>query len=153
MGWTKTQNGTKHSCASYTRRKVSTGDLNNYRGVCLQDLIVRYVLSIISLRLLKNMLKEHGIKEQLRYQPLRGCRDALFIVHSVLQLRHKHILPTRALFVDLVKAFDMIDRELMFQIVSKIRILESMIYVIRRLYDKNKNKLLMGTTEKAVSKT
>jgi hypothetical protein len=99
------------------------------------------------------MLKEHGIKEQLRYQPLRGCRDALFIVHSVLQLRHKHILPTRALFVDLVKAFDMIDRELMFQIVSKIRILESMIYVIRRLYDKNKNKLLMGTTEKAVSKT
>jgi hypothetical protein len=104
-------------CVIY-KRKGKQDDLNNYRGVCLQDLIARYVSSIISSRLL-DMLKEHGIEEQLGCQPLRGCRDALFIVRSALQLRHKHMLPTWALFVDLVKAFDTIDRELMFQILSK----------------------------------
>ena len=95
-------------CVIY-KRKGKQDDLNNYRGVCLQDLIARYVSSIISSRLL-DMLKEHGIEEQLGCQPLRGCRDALFIVRSDLQLRHKHMLPTWALFVDLVKAFDTIDR-------------------------------------------
>jgi hypothetical protein len=91
---------------------------------------VRYISSIISLRLLK-MLKEQGIKEQLGYQLLCGCRNALVIVSSALQLRHKHMLPTWALFVDLVKAFDTIDRELMFQILSKFGIPESMIYLIQ----------------------
>jgi hypothetical protein len=84
--------------------------LNNYRGICLQDLVARYTSSIISSRLLK-MLKEHGIEEQLGCQPSHGCRDALFIVRSALQICHKHTLLTWALFVDLVKAFDTIDRE------------------------------------------
>jgi hypothetical protein len=75
------------------------------------------------------MLKEHDIEEQLGRQPLCGCRDALFIVRLALQLRHKHMLPTWALFVDLVKAFDAIDRELMFQILSKFGIPKPMIYV------------------------
>jgi hypothetical protein len=48
----------------------------------------------------------------------------------------------------LVKAFDAIDRELMFQILAKFGIPESMIYVIRRLYDENKIKLSMGIMEK-----
>jgi hypothetical protein len=111
--------------------------------MCLQDLIVKYVSLIISSRLLK-ILKEHGIKEQLRCQSLHGCRDALFIVQLALQLRHKHMLPTWALFVNLVKTFDTIDRELIFQILFKFGIPESMIYVIQRLFDKNKIKLLMG---------
>jgi hypothetical protein len=99
------------------------------------------------------MLKEHGIKEQLGYQPLQGCRDALFIVRSTLQLRHKHRLPTWALFVSLVKAFDTINRELMFQILSKFSIPELMIYVIRRLYDENEIKLSMGAEKGSVKNT
>jgi hypothetical protein len=113
---------------------------------------MRYVSSIISSRLL-TMLKEHGIEEQLGCQPLRGCRDELFIVHSALQLRHKHMLPTWALFVNLVKAFDTINRELMFQILSNFGIPESMIYVIRRLYDENEIKLSMGTKKGSVKNT
>jgi hypothetical protein len=54
--------------------------------------------------------------------------------------------------MDLVKAFDTIDRELMFQILSKFGIPESMIYVIRRLYDESEIKLSMGT-EKGSLKT
>jgi hypothetical protein len=56
--------------------------------------------------------------------------DALFIVRSALQLRHKHMLPTWALFINLVKAFDMISRELMFHFLAKFGIPKSMIYVI-----------------------
>jgi hypothetical protein len=139
-------------CIIY-KKKGKHNNLNNYMGVYLQDLIARYVSSIIiSSRLIK-MLKEHGIEEQLGCQPLRGCRDELFIVRSVLQLRHKHMLPTWALFVDLVKAFDTIDREVMFQILAKFGIPESMIYVIQRLFNENKIKLSMGTEKGSAKNT
>ena len=99
-------------CIIY-KKKGRQDDLNNYRGICLQDLIARYVSLIISSRLLK-MLKEHGTKEHLGCQPKLGYRDALFIVRSALQIRHKHLQWTWVLFVDLVKAFDTIDQELLF---------------------------------------
>ncbi len=63
------------------------------------------------------------------------------------------MLPTWAIFVDLVKSFDTIDRELMFQILSNFGILKSMIYVIQRLYNENKIKLLMGTEKGSVKNT
>jgi hypothetical protein len=50
-------------------------------------------------------------------------------------------LPTWALFVDLVKAFEKIDWELMFQILATFGIPEPMIYVIRHLYDNNEIKI------------
>jgi hypothetical protein len=94
MDSTPTQNGIKPYFVSYTK-KGKHDDLNNYRGICLQDLIIIYVSSSISSRLL-TMLKEHGIEEQLGCQPLRGCQeDALFIVRSaLLQIRHKHMQAT-----------------------------------------------------------
>jgi hypothetical protein len=61
------------------KKKGKHDNLNNYRGVCLQDLTVRYVSLIISSRLL-DMLKEHRIENsllELGCQPLQGCRDAL----------------------------------------------------------------------------
>jgi hypothetical protein len=71
----------------------------------------------------------------------------------VLQIRHKHTLPTRALFVNLVKAFDTVDRELMFQILAKCGIPESMIYVIRHLYDDNKIKISVGSEKGSIKNT
>jgi hypothetical protein len=44
------------------------------------------------------------------------------------------------LFVDLVKAFDTIDRELLFEILAKFGIPQLVIYVIRRLYANTKVK-------------
>jgi exonuclease III len=138
-------------CIIY-KKKGKHEDLNNYRGICLQDLIARYVSSIVSSRLLV-MLKEHGIEEQLGCQPLRGCRDALFIVRSALQIRHKHMQPTWVLFVNLVKAFDTIDRELLFEILAKFGIPQSMIYVIRRLYADTEIKISVGTEKGSIKNT
>jgi hypothetical protein len=73
-----------------------------------------------------------------------------FTVQSMLQLRHKHILLMWTIFVDLDKALDSIDREVMFQILSKFGIPKSMIYVIQRLCNKNETKLSMGTEKGSI---
>jgi hypothetical protein len=53
--------------------KGKSSDPNNYRGICLQDVVARYLSSILSARLLK-MLDKEGIEMQLGSQPGRGCR-------------------------------------------------------------------------------
>jgi hypothetical protein len=60
---------------------------------------------------------------------------------------------TWVLFVDLVKAFDTIDRELLFEILAKFGIPQSMIYVIRRLYDDTEIKISVGTEKGSIENT
>jgi hypothetical protein len=66
--------------------KGKKSDPNNFRGICLQDVVARYLSSILSTRLLK-MLEKEGLETQLGSQPGRGCRDTLFILRSLLQVR------------------------------------------------------------------
>jgi hypothetical protein len=132
--WFFSSDSCAHVQSVQNKKKGKQDDLNNYRRICLQGKI----------RLLI-MLKEHIIEEQLGCQPLRGCRDALFIVRSALQIRHKHMQATWLLFVILVKAFDTIDQELLFEILAKFGIPQSMIYIIRRLYADMEIKITVGT--------
>jgi hypothetical protein len=62
-------------------------------------------------------------------------------------------LPAWALFVKLVKAFDTINRELMFQILSKFGIPKSIIYDIRCLDNDNEIKISVGAKKGSVKNT
>jgi hypothetical protein len=57
------------------------------------------------------MLEQEGIEMQLGSQPGRKCRDALYILRSLLQTRRKHNQPSWALFMDMEKAFDTVRHE------------------------------------------
>lgn len=106
---------------------------NNYRGVCLRDMLARVLSSILSTRLL-TVIKEHGVEYQFGSQPGRGCTDGLFTVRSLLQLRRQHNQESWGLFVDLVKAFDTANHELLFKLLEKYGTPQPLIDVIRRLY-------------------
>ena len=129
--------------------KGNISDPNNYRGICLQDVVARYLSSILSSRLLK-MLDKEGIETQLGSQPGRGCRDALYILRSLLQVRRKHNLPSWTLFVDLEKAFDTVRHELLFKLLETYGIPEAMIDVIRRLYQNVTLKLSSGNAKDTI---
>jgi hypothetical protein len=64
-------------------------DPNNYRGIVLQDALARLTSTIITKRLTE-LVKHCGIEEQFAYQPERGMIDALYCLHSALQLRREH---------------------------------------------------------------
>jgi hypothetical protein len=60
---------------------------------------------------------------------------------------------TWVLFVDLVKAFDTIDRDLLFEILSKFGIPQLMIYVIQRLYNETEIKISVGSKKGRIRNT
>jgi len=48
--------------------------------------------------------------------------------------RHHHRLETHVLFIDLIKAFDSVNYEIMYKIIAKYRVLTPLINVIKKMY-------------------
>jgi hypothetical protein len=66
--------------------------------------------------------------------PGKGCADALFSIKTALQMRKQHGKVTWAVFIDLVKAFATADHELIFLILKKYGVPETIISVIAKIY-------------------
>ena len=50
---------------------------------------------------------------QCGFHPGRGCMDAIFTIKTAIKKRSEHGLESWVLFLDLVKAFDRVPRELL----------------------------------------
>jgi hypothetical protein len=61
-------------------------------------------------------LKGFGIEEQ----PDKGCADATFTLKTALQTLREHDQESWVLFVDLVKAYDTVNREMLWKILTTL---------------------------------
>ena len=128
------------------------GDLsnpNNWRGICLKDIIAKIHSSIVNTRLL-TLIKAADFENQFGSQPGRGCQDALFCIKTCLELRRQHGLQTFGLFVDLVKAFDTADHELMLALLTTYGADPRLVDVVRRLYENMTVKLTIGEATRVI---
>ena len=113
-----------------------TGDLSNpnkWRPVCLLETTYKVLASIIANRI-NPVIRDHGLEEQCDSLNSKGCPDANFSLRSALQIRREHDIPTHVLFVDLVKAFDSVNHEFLWLVLSKYGIPRKVIHVIKRMY-------------------
>jgi hypothetical protein len=112
------------------------GDLknpNNWRGIMLLDISGKIVASILSERL-QGLLMRHGIECQNGFSRLRGCPDALFSLKMALQKRREHKRDTWVLFVDLIKAFDTVNRGALVQILQKMGVPQHFADLVAQLH-------------------
>ena len=116
-------------------------DPNNWRGICLKETSTKIISAILAKRLLKNLEK---MKNKINQFGHIGCQEALHMLRSALILRRQHGLATYAFFVDLVKAFDMVNHSLLIKVLSKYRIPPTMCRTIAKLYENCKVQLKAG---------
>ena len=112
------------------------GDLSNpnkWRGIALEDIAAKCISSILALRLTKH-LNTFGIDGQCGCLFGKGCTDATFAVKSAIQTLHEHDQQVYVLFVDLVKAFDSVNRELLWKILAVYGVPEKTIEVLKKLH-------------------
>jgi hypothetical protein len=95
----------------------------------------------------------HGIEHQFGGMPTKGCADGLFCIKSLLHMRHQHNLPLYIMFVDLVKAYDTVNHELLFQILERYGAPNKYVDAIRRLYSSLIAKISIGTEKAEISQT
>ena len=83
---------------------------------------------------------EEGLAElhenQCGFRTERGCTDANFIVKMATKKRREHGLESWILFLDLVKAFDRVPRELLWSILEKVGVPPKLVRLLQALHQR-----------------
>ena len=91
-------------------KKGDLSDPNNWHGITLLDVISK-VVSIFLNNRLQRMLKTNGVPYQFGATPSLGCLDAVFTLKTLLQERREKGFDTWVTFIDLVKAYNLIQHD------------------------------------------
>ena len=106
----------------------------NWRPIALLDLLSKLLSWILTNRLNQH-IKRIGLKEQAGFAPKRGCDDATAALKITLQKLSAAEHEACVLFVDLVKALDSVNREMLWKILAKFGIPPGMmISTIKKMY-------------------
>ena len=113
------------------------GDLSlpgNYRGIMLLETAYKIIAIILHERLLpiEESLENH--ESQCGFRSGRGCSDAVFTVKMAMKKRREHGLESWILFLDLVKAFDRVPRELLWLVLGKLGVPSKIIQLLKSLH-------------------
>ena len=107
----------------------------NYRGIALQSVVLKVFCKVLNARLSDwsetNCLLSD---EQNGFRPDRSCLDHLFVICSIISTRKLNKSPTFVAFVDLKKAFDSVDRDLLWHRLGLYGISGKFLDLIKCLY-------------------
>ena len=127
-------------------------DLNNYRGITLMDVISKVFSRMVNDRLFK-ILDKYCTKFQFGGTPGVGCADAIFTLKSLIHTRGNHGLSTHVAFIDLVKAYDTANHELLIRILEIYGVPPKLRDVIRRMYTDLKVVIKIGKNKIEISQS
>ena len=99
------------------------------------------------------LLDKHGIRTQFGATPNVGCQDGSFTLKSLLHLRHQHNLPTFVAFVDLVKAYDTTNHQLLIEILRQYGAPPKLCNAIERMYQDLVVIIKVGSEERKIPQT
>ena len=114
-------------------KKGDLTNLHNWRGINLLDVSSKIVSIIINKRLQK-LIADRGITHQFGATPQTGCQNGLFCLKTLLQTRREHNCDTFCVFVDLVKAYDSVQHEIIDMTLGKMGVPERLGKTVRKLY-------------------
>ena len=74
-------------------------------------------------------------EEQCGFRPARSTVDMLFVVRRLQELGRERKIPLYMCFIDLQKAYDSVDRELLWEVLRRFGVPDPMLSVIRQFHD------------------
>ena len=103
-------------------KKKDRTECGNYRDISLVAHAGKVLLKIVATRLsayceARNLLPE----EQCGFRPHHSTTDMMFAVRRLQELGRKARVPLFLCFIDLQKAYDSVDRTLLWQVLARLR--------------------------------
>ena len=117
-------------------KKKDRTECDNHRGLSLVAHAGKVLLKIVATRLsayceARILLPE----EQCGFHPHRSTTDMMFAVQRLQELRRKARVPLFLCFIDLQKAYDSVDRTLLWQVLARFGTPPQMMEVIGQFHD------------------
>ena len=118
--------------------KNASADLRiplEYRGISLLSTVYTLFTSVLNNRIV-NVSETHGLyaDEQNGFWKDRSCADHLFSLTSIIRNRKRDRLSTYVAFVDFEKAFDRVDRNLLFYKLNSMGLGGKMLNMLKNIY-------------------
>ena len=126
----------KDATIKVLHKKKDRSDCNNYRAISLVAHAGKVLLKIVSARL-SSHCEVGGIlpEEQCGFRPARSTVDMLFVVRRLQELGRERKIPLCMCFVDLQKAYDSVDRDLLWEVLRRFGVPDPMLAVVRQFHD------------------
>ena len=124
-------------CHHYgTPQKKDRTECGNYTGISLVAHAAKILLKIIARRL-SEYCERVGIlpEEQSGFRPNRSTTDMMFEIRRLQELARKKRIPLYVCFIDLTKAYESVDRTLLWTVLARFGVPHNMISVIRQFHD------------------
>ena len=118
--------------ASIYKGKGCKRDPGNYRGVSIISIVIKIISKICAKRLSKHFVRTGGDDQHSKAGG--GCADGTFTVKLAASLLREHGGEAYIAFIDLEKAYDTVNRDLLWKILAKYGVPEGLINVLKKLY-------------------
>ena len=117
-------------------KKKDRTECGNYRGISLVAHADTILLKIIARRL-SEYCERVGIlpEEQRGFRPNCSTTNIMFVIRRLQELARKNRIPLYVCFIDLIKAYDSVDRTLLWTVLARFSVPQIMISVIRQFHD------------------
>ena len=126
--------------------------MTNYRGISLMSIVAK-VYNKVLLNRLQPVVDKLLRNNQAGFRLGRGCTQQIHILRRIFEGASAKQLPLYATFIDFKKAFDSINRDMMFAILRHYGIPEKIVHAIRTLYENSTSKVLVDGKTSAEFKT
>ena len=102
-------------------KKKDRTEFGNYRGISLVAHAGKILLKIIARRLSEYYERVGMIlpEEQSGFEPNRSTTDMMFVTRRLQELARKKRIPLYVCFIDLTKAYDSVDRTLLWTVLAR----------------------------------
>lgn len=116
-----------------------------YRGISLLSTLYKIYSGVLNSRLI-TFLETHNIyaDEQNGFRPGRSCTDHLYVLNTVIRHKFAKKESVFACFIDAEKAFDKIDRDLLFYKLLNIGVDGKMYNSIKNIYSQSFNSVSLN---------
>ena len=126
----------KDAVITVLHKKGDKTECGNYRGITFVSHAGKVLLKVAARRLsayceAKRLLPE----EQCGFRPDRSTTDMMFVVRRLQKIGRKAGVSLFMCFIDLQKAYDTVDRTLLWQVLTRIGVPPQMIAIMRQFHD------------------
>ncbi|XP_048487060.1 uncharacterized protein LOC105395445 [Plutella xylostella] len=111
-------------------KKGSRKRCSNYRGIALLPTVYK-ILSYILLRRLEPYAEETLGDYQCGFRRNRSTVDQIFLLKQLMEKKWEYAQDIHALFVDFTKAYDSVDREILFKILLVFKMPRKLVSMIK----------------------
>ena len=126
----------KYVTIKVLRKKKDRTGCGNYRSISLVAHAGKVLLKIVANRL-GDFCEEAGTfpEEQCGFRPQRSTTNMMFVVRILWEMGRTSNTSLEICFIDLAKAYDSVDRVLLWKVLARFGVPPRMIKVIRMFHD------------------